>query len=153
MRAVFCTISTETRLVSRTAPSEQVSERAAKAPASLSSALCRPTSSRMATTPRAADRPVLTCGLQSGDVSADAAVVWARADRPARLLVEASTTDSFSNIVASTFVDALPESDLAGKVLLDDLPSDQDILYRVTAQDLASPTVLGEADDALWCTV
>ncbi len=90
---------------------------------------------------RAADRPGLTCGLQSGDVSADSAVVWARGDRPARLLVEASTTESFRNIVASTFVDVLPESDLTGKVLLDELPFDQDIFYRVTCQDLASPAL------------
>jgi alkaline phosphatase D len=83
--------------------------------------------------------------LQSGDVSADSAVVWARGDRPARLLIEASTTESFRNIVASTFVDVLPESDLTGKVLLDELPSDQDIFYRVTCQDLASPALLGQS--------
>ena len=29
---------------------------------------------------RAADRPVITHGIQSGDVSVDAAIVWARAD-------------------------------------------------------------------------
>ena len=33
---------------------------------------------------RAADRPVVTHGVQSGDVSIGAGVVWARADRPAR---------------------------------------------------------------------
>ena len=31
---------------------------------------------------RAADRPQITHGVQSGDVSADGGVVWARADRP-----------------------------------------------------------------------
>ena len=31
---------------------------------------------------RAADRPAVTHGVQSGDVSADGGVVWARADRP-----------------------------------------------------------------------
>lgn len=72
-------------------------------------------------------------------------MVWARADRPARLLIEASTTESFRNIVTSSFVDVLPESDFTGKVLLDELPSDQEIFYRIAAQDLASPTLLGEA--------
>ena len=38
---------------------------------------------------RAADRPVITHGIQSGDVSIDSAVVWARADRPSRMLVHA----------------------------------------------------------------
>lgn len=101
---------------------------------------------------RAADRPGLTCGLQSGDVAAESAVVWARADRPARLLIEASTTESFRNIVASTFVDVLPESDFTGKVLLDELPSDQDIFYRVACQDLASPTVLGRSETGRFRT-
>ena len=33
---------------------------------------------------RAADRPIVTSGVQSGDVGADGGVVWARADRPRR---------------------------------------------------------------------
>jgi alkaline phosphatase D len=32
----------------------------------------------------ASRRPVITHGVQSGDVSIDSAMVWARADRPAR---------------------------------------------------------------------
>jgi alkaline phosphatase D len=37
---------------------------------------------------RAADRPLITHGIQSGDVSVDSAVIWARADRPARMLAK-----------------------------------------------------------------
>src|SRR4051794_40835625 len=40
-----------------------------------------------------ADRPAVTHGIQSGDVSIDSGVVWARADRPSRLLVETATTE------------------------------------------------------------
>ena len=47
---------------------------------------------------RAADRPVITHGVQSGDVSVDSGMVWARADRPSRMLVEVATTDSFKTI-------------------------------------------------------
>ena len=43
----------------------------------------------------AADRPVITHGVQSGDVVADSAMVWARTDRPAQMLVEVATTESF----------------------------------------------------------
>ena len=32
---------------------------------------------------RAADRPQFACGLASGDVSVDSAMVWGRTDRPA----------------------------------------------------------------------
>ena len=42
---------------------------------------------------RAADRPLITHGVQSGDVSIDSGVVWARTDRPARMLVEVATSD------------------------------------------------------------
>jgi alkaline phosphatase D len=65
---------------------------------------------------RAADRPLLTHGLQSGDVSGDGAVLWARADRPSRALFEVATTDSFRNIAQTVWVDVLPESDFTTKV-------------------------------------
>src|ERR1700736_2221186 len=60
---------------------------------------------------RAADRPQITCGLASGDVSAGSAVVWARADRPARMQVECSTVESFKIIFRVASSDALPERD------------------------------------------
>src|SRR4029077_3680055 len=66
---------------------------------------------------RATDRRVITHGVQSGDVAADSGVVWARADRPARMLVEASTTESFKDIRYSAFVDALPESEFTPQLL------------------------------------
>jgi alkaline phosphatase D len=93
---------------------------------------------------RAADRPLVTHGVQSGDVSVDSGMVWARADRPSRMRVEAATTDSFKDIRHAVFVDALPESDFTAKVLLEGLPSGQDIFYRVSFQDLASPTIVSE---------
>jgi alkaline phosphatase D len=93
---------------------------------------------------RAASRPRMTHGIQSGDVSCDAGVVWARADRPARMLVEVATTDSFKDIRSSVFVDALPETDFTAKALIEGLPAGQTIFYRVRFQDHASPTILGE---------
>jgi alkaline phosphatase D len=93
---------------------------------------------------RAADRPIITHGLQSGDVGTDSGVVWARADRPARMQVEISTTESFRNVRQSVFADALPESDFTAKLLVEDLPSGQDIFYRIRFQDLSSPTIVGE---------
>ncbi|MGY3449223.1 phosphodiesterase/alkaline phosphatase D-like protein [Bradyrhizobium sp. USDA 4353] len=49
---------------------------------------------------RAADRPQITHGVQSGDVSMDGGVVWARADRPSQMLVEVATTESFKDAAA-----------------------------------------------------
>jgi alkaline phosphatase D len=93
----------------------------------------------------AASRPQITHGLQSGDVSTDSAMVWARADRPSRMLVETATTDSFKNIHSAVAIDALPESDFTAKALLEGLPAGQDIFYRVRFEDLAAPTISSEA--------
>src|SRR5262249_50430620 len=78
---------------------------------------------------RAADRPPITHGLQSGDVSNDVGIVWARADRPARMLVEWSTTESFKRVQNAGFVDALPETDCTAKMLLENLPAGEQIFY------------------------
>ena len=86
---------------------------------------------------RAADRPPVISGIQSGDVSGGSAVVWARADRPARMQVEYSTVESFKTILNTASSDALPNHDFTAKVLLAGLPPGQDIFYRVRFEDFA----------------
>jgi alkaline phosphatase D len=93
---------------------------------------------------RAADRPLITHGVQSGDVSVDSAVLWARSDRPSRMRLEIATTDSFKDIRHGAFVDALPETDFTAKTSIEGLPTGQDIFYRIRFEDLASPTIVGE---------
>jgi len=93
---------------------------------------------------RAADRPQITHGLQSGDITFDSGVVWARADRPAQLLVDVATTESFADSRALPPIDALPESDFTAKMLIDGLPSDQTIFYRARFRDLAHVDIVGE---------
>ncbi|HYB41818.1 MAG TPA: alkaline phosphatase D family protein [Candidatus Methylomirabilis sp.] len=84
-------------------------------------------------------RPAVPSGVQSGDVSADRAVVWSRTDRPARLVVEYSTSDSFRDARRVPGPVALPESDFTARVELSGLPAGQEIFYRVSFQDLADP--------------
>ncbi|HTP93449.1 MAG TPA: alkaline phosphatase D family protein [Xanthobacteraceae bacterium] len=91
----------------------------------------------------APDRVQITHGVQSGDVSANSGVVWARADRPSRMLVETATSDSFRDIRSAVFVDALPVTDFTAKMLVEELPRDHDIFYRISFQDLSS-AVFGE---------
>src|SRR5258708_5160439 len=86
---------------------------------------------------RAGDRPQITHGVQSGDVGADGGVVWARADRPSQMMVEVATSESFGNARVLPPIAALPESDFTAKMLLENLPSGQDIFYRVRFRDLA----------------
>jgi alkaline phosphatase D len=93
---------------------------------------------------RAADRPQIAGGIQSGDVSADSAVIWARADRAARMRVECSTVESFDSIFHTASLDALPDRDFTAKLLLEGLPSGQDIFYRVRFEDLAGSGLAGE---------
>ncbi|MCX5516520.1 alkaline phosphatase [Kaistia algarum] len=93
---------------------------------------------------RAADRPVVTHGVQSGDVTANRAVLWSRTDRPSRAVFEWSTTESFANPTRLPTLTALPDNDYAVKILAEGLPSDQEIFYRVLFSDLADPNVVAE---------
>src|ERR1700675_1444890 len=97
---------------------------------------------------RAADRPQIAQGVQSGDVGADGGVVWARADRPSQMMIEVAATESFGDARALPPIAALPESDFTAEMLLENLPAGQDIFYRVKFRDLshigvASETVTG----------
>lgn len=91
-----------------------------------------------------ANRPVITHGLQSGDVTTDSAIVWARADRPSRMLLEVATSDSFANAQAVRAPAALAETDYSAKLDLKGLPASQDIFYRVRFQDLTDINTVSE---------
>src|SRR5690242_19328794 len=93
---------------------------------------------------RAADRPAVTHGVQSGDIGADGGVIWSRADRPSQMMVEVATTESFKDARALPPINALPESDFTAKMLVDNLPGGQDIFYRVRFRDLSHISVESE---------
>ena len=93
---------------------------------------------------RAADRPMVSHGVQSGDVGIDSGMIWARADRPSQLMVEVATTESFKNARALPPIAALPESDFTVKMLLENLPAGQDIFYRARFRDLSHTAIVGE---------
>ena len=93
---------------------------------------------------QAAARPVFTHGVQSGDVDTSSGMIWTRVDRPALVSVEVATTESFANPLRLPPLAALPERDLAVKRLLEGLPSDQEIFYRMVAADLADVNLVSE---------
>ncbi|BBP63242.1 MULTISPECIES: alkaline phosphatase D family protein [Pseudomonas] len=84
------------------------------------------------------DRPVLTDGVQSGDLQGDRAMIWSRSDRPARMVVEWDTRSQFRNPrrVVSPLADR--RSDFTARVELTGLPPDQAIFYRVRFEDAQS---------------
>jgi alkaline phosphatase D len=84
-----------------------------------------------------AGRPAIEQGVAVGDVTAGRAVVWSRADRPARMLVEYSTSEKFENVLRRTGPAALESSDFTARLVLTGLPANQQIFYRVSFQDLA----------------
>ncbi|GIX15671.1 MAG: alkaline phosphatase [Paracoccaceae bacterium] len=93
---------------------------------------------------RAASRPAITHGVQSGDIAHDSAVIWARADRECWMNVEWSTTESFANAVAVQRLAVGPATGHAGKLLLTGLPAGQDIFYRVTMTNLGDVNAVSE---------
>ena len=82
-------------------------------------------------------RPRLTHGVQSGDVRSGAAVLWGRADRPARLVAEISRDPSFRRVRRVRGPVVTPATDLTGEIPIHGLPSGIDLHYRVIATDLS----------------
>ena len=89
-------------------------------------------------------RPVITHGVQSGDISQGRAMIWSRADRPSRMIVDYATTDSFTNARRAVGPAALDASDFTAKLDLTNLPAGQDLFYRVQFEDLADSGVTSE---------
>ncbi|NYG55515.1 alkaline phosphatase D family protein [Nocardioides perillae] len=82
-------------------------------------------------------RPLLTHGVQAGDVREGAATLWTRADRPARLLAEVSRDPSFRRGVRTVRGPVVtPDTDLTGEVGLRGLPPGTELHYRLRAVDL-----------------
>lgn len=93
---------------------------------------------------RAAQRPVFTHGVQSGDVTTNSGMIWSRVDRPSRINMEISTVESFKTSIKLPPMNALPDTDFAAKRLIENLPSDQDIFYRFSAADLSDINTVSE---------
>ena len=81
-------------------------------------------------------RPQAPFGAQSGDITSNRGIVWSRSDRPARMIVEYGTTESFQNARRIVGPAALESSDFTVRVDLNDLPAGQKVFYRVVFQDL-----------------
>ncbi|MGH8879910.1 MAG: PhoD-like phosphatase N-terminal domain-containing protein, partial [Stackebrandtia sp.] len=84
------------------------------------------------------DRPLLTHGVMAGDVTADSAVVWTRADRGGAMRVEWSARPDFADARTVRGASFLADNDFTGKARLRDLPYGETIHYRVRADDGAA---------------
>jgi alkaline phosphatase D len=82
------------------------------------------------------ERPQLLQGMQIGDVMQDRAMIWARADRAARLTVDWALDQHFRYARRIQGPNALDDSDFTARVDLTGLPADQHVFVRVTFQGL-----------------
>ncbi|MFE4690372.1 alkaline phosphatase D family protein [Streptomyces sp. NPDC056749] len=89
-------------------------------------------------------RPSASWGVQVGDVTASSALVWVRSDRPARMVVETSATESFRRARTwhGPLVDA--RTDFTGTTPLYGLPAGEQVHYRVTLVDPHDPRRTGK---------
>src|SRR4051794_27809846 len=92
----------------------------------------------------ARSRPLLTHGVQSGDVTAHSGVIWARADRPSRMVVEVARTPSFTSARRLDGPVLTAATDYTGKQGLRGLSPGRELFYRVTLEDLQDPGLRSE---------
>ncbi|MGW9594329.1 alkaline phosphatase D family protein [Streptomyces chartreusis] len=109
-----------------------------------SAALTLPTALGSAPAFALSGRPKAGWGVQTGDVTCDSGLVWVRSDRPARMIVETSATESFRN--ARRWHGPLlgADTDFTGTTRLRGLPSGEQIHYRVLLADPDDPRRTGE---------
>jgi alkaline phosphatase D len=89
-------------------------------------------------------RPLLPSGVQVGDVTAGRAVIWSRADRPARLMVEHADNERFRGATMIEGPAALEDSDFTARIDLGGLTPGEMLFYRVRFESLAHPGASSE---------
>lgn len=77
-------------------------------------------------------------------MTADSGLVWVRSDRPARMIVETSATESFRNPRRWHGPLLGADTDFTGTTRLRGLPSGEQIHYRVLLADPDDPRRTGE---------
>ncbi|MGW8376831.1 alkaline phosphatase D family protein [Streptomyces sp. ODS28] len=109
-----------------------------------SAALAAPAITGAAPAQALGGRPAAKWGVQVGDVTSSSGLVWARADRPARMVVETAATESFRG--ARRWHGPLigPGTDFTGRTPLHGLPAGEQVHYRVLLADPDDPRRTGE---------
>ncbi|MGW7354849.1 alkaline phosphatase D family protein [Streptomyces sp. NPDC054784] len=110
----------------------------------LAASAALPLLSRTAPAQALSGRPEARWGVQTGDVTADSGLVWVRADRPARMVVETSATESFHRVRRWHGPLLGPGTDFTGTTALRGLPAGEQVHYRVLLADPDDPRRTGE---------
>jgi alkaline phosphatase D len=89
-------------------------------------------------------RPVMTSGVQTGDVTTDRAMIWSRTDRPARMIVEYAANEAFRGATIVEGPAALEDTDYTARLDLGGLTAGEMVFYRVRFDSLAHPGARSE---------
>ncbi|WP_457541476.1 alkaline phosphatase D family protein [Streptomyces filamentosus] len=89
-------------------------------------------------------QPEARWGVQAGDVTSRSGLVWVRSDRPARMIVETSATESFRRVRRHFGPLLGAGTDFTGTAALRGLPAGEQIHYRVLLADPDDPRRAGE---------
>src|SRR3990170_4460572 len=84
-----------------------------------------------------AARPMANWGLQIGDVIDARAIIWSRADRPARMIVAGSQNESFTQSRKLRGPHALDVTDFTSRMDLTQLPADSEITSPICRPQFA----------------
>ncbi|WP_413104383.1 alkaline phosphatase D family protein [Streptomyces sp. Inha503] len=98
-------------------------------------------------------RPSAQWGVQVGDVTTSSGLVWVRSDRPARMIVETSATESFARAKRWHGPLVGPGTDFTGRTALHGLPAGSQVHYRVLLADPEDPRRTGEPVHGTFRTV
>ena len=98
------------------------------------------------------DLPQLPHGIQFGDVLSDRAIVWSRADRPGRMIIEYSFNPDFQDSELIQGPLALEITDYTARVDLNGLPPGQDVFVRVSFQDINNHQTLSKTSSGHFRT-
>ncbi|MCK8614391.1 alkaline phosphatase D family protein [Gordonia sp. C13] len=79
-------------------------------------------------------RPTLTHGVAAGEVTSSGALVWARSDRTATMIVETASSESFRGARRIRGPVVTPGTDGTGRVRVAGLEPGQTVHYRVTLE-------------------
>lgn len=77
-------------------------------------------------------RPSLTHGVSAGEATRSGALIWARSDKPATMIVETAATESFANPRRFVGPRLTPATDGTGRLRVAGLAPGQTVHYRVT---------------------
>jgi len=84
------------------------------------------------------DVPLMEQGIQIGDLAPGRAMIWSRADRPARMFVEYAFNEEFTDAKTIRGPHALEGTDFTARQDLVGLPEGKDVYVKVWFEDLTN---------------